>query len=422
MSSEFEQNLERYAELIVKVGLNLQPGQRLLIGAPAFFSAGAPIQTAPLVRLIAASAYEAGAKLVDVMWSDDALKLARHRHAPRDSFEEYPAWRSIGALEYAKRGDAVLLVLADDPDLLAEQDPELVNLEQKTSFKQAGPFMEQLVRSAMNWSAISASVPGWAAKVFPEHPAAAQEMRLWDTIFDICRVKQADPVSAWRAHIEQLGIRAEFLNQKQYKALKFVALGTDLTVGLPNGHVWRSGGLTSERGIFFAANMPTEEVFTMPHKHEADGFVTATKPLSFAGTLIENFSLKFAEGRVVEATADRGGDILQKLIETDKGACRLGEVALVPHSSPISQSGLLFYNILIDENAANHMALGQAYKFSMEDGEDLSDEEFEVRGGNQSLIHIDFMIGSAEMDVDGISENGSIEPIMRAGEWAIDVA
>jgi len=420
MSLEFEQNLDKYAEVVVRVGLNLQPGQRLLIGAPIFGIYGTPLELAPLVRLIVAKAYQVGARLVDVMWNDDQLRLIRFQHAPRDSFEEFPTWRADAAFETAKAGDALLNIYAEDPDLLAGQDPEQVATVQHTNFKHIGPTMDLLVKNAVNWAMITAPVDSWPEKVFPSLPPEDRKAQFWDTIFEICRVKQADPVSAWQDHVDELVARSDYLNHKRYTALKLAAPGTDLTIGLPGGHVWRSARMTSQSGIDFTANMPTEEVFTVPHKDKTEGVLAATKPLSYGGSLIEDFSLTFSEGRVVKAVARKGEESLHKLLETDEGASRLGEVALVPHSSPISRSGLLFYNILIDENASNHIALGRAYKFSLENGEAMSDDEFAAVGGNHSLIHIDCMIGSGEMDVDGLTEGGTAEPIMRGGEWAFE--
>jgi aminopeptidase len=420
MSSNFQHNLEKYADVVVKVGLNLQPGQRLVIGAPAFFIAGTPIELAPLVRSIAASAYKAGARLVDVMWHDEQMELIRLQHAPADSFGEYPSWRIVSAVEYAQAGDAILIIYAADPNLLDGQDLELLAAVQKTAFQQTEPLMNYITHSATNWSVISGSLAGWAGKLFPDMPSEQGQVNLWDTIFDICRVKLDDPIAAWRDHVNQLATRCDYLNTKQYTTLKLTAPGTDLTVGLPQGNIWRSGRMTSENGIDFTANIPTEEVFTMPHKDRVDGVVKATKPLNYGGATIEDFSLTFKDGRVVDLTAAKGEDALRSLIATDEGAAGLGEIALVPHSSPISQSGMLFYNILIDENAANHIALGLAYRFSLEGGETLSPEEFQAAGGNQSLIHVDFMIGSGEMDIKGISHDGPAEDIMVGGEWAFE--
>jgi aminopeptidase len=413
MPSDFEQTLQKYADLAVKIGLNLQAGQRLLIAAP--------IQTAQLVRLIVASAYQAGARLVDVIWGDEQVALARFQYAPRDSFEEFPTWHAQAFIENAQRGDALLSVAASDPDLLNGQDSELIATVQKSRAKHLRPFYDLLTRNALNWVVVSAPVASWAAKVFPHEAAENQIARLWDMIFELCRLKQADPIAAWRAHIGELISRSAYLNQKRYTALKYSGPGTDLTIGLPRGHVWKSALDTSTNGIAFTPNLPTEEVFTMPHREQVNGVVTASKPLSYGGRLIENFRLTFAEGRVVEMTAMEGEAVLRNLLATDEGAGRLGEVALVPHNSPIAQSGLLFYNTLFDENAASHIALGKAYKFTLENGTAMSDKQFEQAGGNTSLVHVDFMIGSGQIDIDGLTDDGRTEAVMRGGEWAFEV-
>jgi len=405
--------LQKYAELTVRVGLNLQPGQRLLIMK-------APIQAAPLVREITTSAYQAGARLVDVMWGDEELLLTRFRHAPRDSFTEFPTWRSNGMLETAKRSDAILSIQGSDPGLLDEQDPDTVATYQKTRWEHLAPTLEYIERQATNWTVIAAPVASWASKIFADLTPEIAEARLWEAIFDACRVTQADPFAAWQEHIQQLASRRSYLTQKGYTALRFTAPGTDLTVGLPNGHIWIGGLDTTQGGISFVPNLPTEEVYTLPHREQTQGVVTASMPLSYLGTLIQDFTLTFAEGRVVRATAAQGEAVLNKLLDTDEGARRLGEVALVPHSSAIAQSGLLFYESLFDENAASHLALGSAYKFNLAGGEAMSDDEFAAAGGNTSLVHVDFMIGSGEMDVDGIREDGTTEPVMRAGEWAFE--
>jgi aminopeptidase len=413
MSLDFDENLRKYAELAVKIGVNVQPGQRVLIQAG--------IDQAMLARLIAASAYQAGARLVDVIWDDEQMQLIRFQHAPRDSFEEASSWLPNALLEYAQQGDARISIRGNDPDLLKDQDPELVALSRKASSIKLQPFADLLMRNGLSWLVISAPVASWAARVFPELAAEQQISRLWDVIFDVCRLKQADPIAAWERHIAQLSARSEYLNRKQYAALHYRAPGTDLRVGLPKGHIWPSARAISTRGIAFVPNMPTEEVFTLPHKDQVSGVVTASKPLNYNGALIENFRLTFAEGRVVEVDAAAGADTLRRLIATDAGAGRLGEVALVPHSSPIAQSGLLFYNTLFDENAASHFALGRAYQVTLAGGTAMSDEEFGQAGGNNSLVHVDFMVGAATMDIDGLTEDGTAEPVMRAGEWAFDV-
>jgi len=281
MALSFEQLLDRYADLVVKIGLNLQPGQRLLIEAP--------IQNAPLVRLINARAYQAGARLVDVLWHDDQLVFDRFRYAPRDSFEEFPAWRANALLSYAERGDAVLVVYATDPDLLKDQDPNLIALAQKTEARQTQPFSDLLVRIAMNWLVVSSPIPSWAAKVFPGEAPERQIERLWGAIFETCRLNQDDPIAAWRKHIRQLIARSDYLNARRFAALKYTGPGTDLLIGLPRGHRWKSAQDTSANGITFTPNMPTEEVFTLPDYARTSGVVRVSKPLSYGGTLIEDF-------------------------------------------------------------------------------------------------------------------------------------
>lgn len=409
MPLSFEQNLLNYAELAVKIGVGLRAGQRLMVRAP--------IESAPLTRLIVASAYKAGARLVDVVWGDDAVTLARFNHAPRDSFEEYPIWQAQGLNQLAEAGDAVLSVHATDPDLLKDQDPDLVALVQRVAQTHLAPFRRKVMSDHLNWTVISLPIASWAAKVFPENSPDEQIAKLWEAIFKVCRIDQSDPVAAWQKHVAELSARKDYLNARAYTALKYTAPGTDFTLGLPDNHIWNGAHSQTPSGITFIANVPTEEVFTMPHKDRADGVVSSTKPLSYGGVLIEDFSLTFANGRVVKVTAKKGEAVLRKLIETDEGSARLGEVALVPHSSPISQSGLLFYNTLFDENASNHIALGRAYRFCVSGGADMSDEEFAAAGGNDSLAHVDFMIGSAAMDVSGVTRDGHLEPIMQAGEW-----
>jgi aminopeptidase len=421
MYSEFERNLHKYAEVVVKVGLNLQPGQRLLIGAPFLWLTGTPIESAPLVRLIVAQAYQAGARLVDVMWDDDQLKPIRLQHALQESIKEFSTWRVDAGIEAAKAGDALLWIYAEDPDLLLEQKPELVAAFQNTIMRHTAPLFDLVSKNITNWTVIAAPIDRWAAKIFPDIPAENRKAKFWDIILGICRMKHDNPVAAWQGHIKQLAARSEYLTSRNYTVLKLTSDRTDLTVGLPSGHIWHSGGITAQNGIDFVANIPTEEVFTMPHREKTEGVVTSTKPLRYGGSLIEDFSLTFSAGRVVKAQAKTGEASLRKMLDTDEGASALGEVSLVPHSSPISQTGLVYHNILIDENASCHLALGQAYRASMENGEAMSDDEFTAAGGNKSVIHTDFMVGSGKMDVDGLREDGTAEPIMRGGEWAFEV-
>jgi aminopeptidase len=413
---DLDQRLAVYGELAVRVALNLRPGQRLLVIGP-LMNGGVSLEAAALVRHVAASAYRAGAELVEAVWGDEALQLTRFQHAGRETFGQFSTWLPKALTAHAEAGHAILSVYANDPDLLRHESTDLASTLQQATSHSMLPFKDLISRNQTNWSVIATAGAAWASKVFPDAPANQRFSRLSDTIERLCRLDRADPVAAWQQHIAALGARSDDLNRKRYTALKFLGPGTDLTVGLPAGHVWVSGASTSRNGIRFVANLPTEEVFTIADRHHVNGTVRATKPLSYCGTLIEDFSLRFEGGRVVELHAGRGESVLRQLVATDATAGRLGEVALVPHSSPIAQSGRLFYNTLFDENAASHVALGTAYKFTLAGAETMTDAEFEQAGGNCSAIHVDFMIGSGELDVDGVLAGGGVEPLMRHGEW-----
>ena len=416
---DFHETLRAYADLAVGVGLNLREGQRLLVIGP-LAQGGASLEAAPLVRFIAESAYRSGARMVEALWGDEAMQLARFRLAPRESFDDFSRWLPDALVQHVEAGDAVLSVYANDPDQLRDQDPQRITAVQQATARAVRPFRERISRNATNWSIVAGAVPAWAKKVFPDLDATEAVARLWEAIGRLCRLDQPDPVAAWRSHLADLAARKDCLNQRRYSALSYRGPGTSLTVGLPDDHVWVSGQSLAANGILFAPNLPTEEVFTMPHKDRVDGVVSSSKPLSYGGTLIQDFRLEFAGGRVVNVTAARGQEVLRELVAADPGAARLGEIALVPHGSPISRSGLLFYNTLFDENAASHVALGSAYKFTMAGGEQMSDEAFEAAGGNRSVVHVDFMIGSGALDVDAARRDGTSEPLMRQGEWVSD--
>ena len=416
MPTDFDRMLRSYAGLTVKIGLNLQPRQRLLIIGPVA-NGGCSLEAAPLVRQLTAAAYDAGARLVETLWGDEALLGARLLHAPRDSFDEFSAWLPRALVEHVEAGHAVLSIYANDPDQLKDYQPDLVHAVQQTTAKAVRPFREHISRNQTNWGVVAAASEAWAARVYPDLPPAEQMTALWGAIERLCRLDQPDPIAAWETHLAELAARTDHLNAKRYTALRYTGPGTSLTIGLPTGHLWVGGRSASASGIRFAPNLPTEEVFTMPHKDHVDGTVRSTKPLSYGGTLIEGFSLTFAEGRVVDVTAEKGEAVLRRLVKMDGGAARLGELALVPHNSPVAQSGVLFYNTLFDENAASHVALGAAYKFTLRGGETMSDEEFDRAGGNRSATHVDFMIGSPELDVDGVLAGGVAEPLMRRGDW-----
>ena len=417
MPADFAAALTAYADLTIKIGLNLGEGQRLLVIGP-LANGGASLDAAPFIREVTACAYRAGAELVEVLWGDEALQLTRFTHARPETFGHYSRWFPNALVEHVEAGDAILSVSANDPDLLKGQPPDLITTLQQTTAHAVRPFRELISRNQINWTVASAASPGWAARMFPELAPEDAIRKLWSAILQSCRADRPDPVGAWRTHLDALAARRDLLNQRKYDALRYKGPGTDLTIGLPAGHVWVSGQSESRGGILFAPNVPTEEVFSMPHKDRVDGVVRSSKPLSYGSTLIDDFTLQFQQGRIVEVKAARGEDVLKQLVGTDEGAARLGEIALVPHGSPISQSGLLFYNTLFDENAASHVALGSAYRFTMQGGEAMSAEAFEAAGGNRSAVHVDFMIGSGALDIDGVRTDGQVEALMRNGEWA----
>jgi aminopeptidase len=414
-----QEMLQKYAEAIVKVGLNLRAGQRLIITLAV--ARGVPHQFAPLVREVAKAAYAVGAKYVDVIWGDEEMLRLRAEHAPRDSFGEYSTWQVDAIMRMMENGDALLSISGANPDLYNGIDPEVVGAIQKTHLQNFGRVTAKVTTNAVNWCVVAAAGEAWAKKVFPDLPVDEAQEKLWKAIFETARIDRPDPIADWKQHIANLSKRAKYLQAKQYTALHYSAPGTDFTLGLPNGHLWISAQSMAQNGVAFTANMPTEEVFTLPDRNRADGVVTSTFPLSDGGSLIEDFQVTFEKGRVVKVTAKKGEAALQRLVDTDEGSHRLGEVALVPASSPIAQRGHLFYNTLFDENASCHIAIGRAYRFTLTGGVELTDDEFLAAGGNTSLNHVDFMIGSPRMNIDGVKQDGSHEPIMRQGEWAFDV-
>ncbi len=414
-----QEMLKKYAETIVKVGLNIRAGQRLIITYGAM--RGVPIEFTPLVREVAKAAYQAGARYVDIIWGDEEMLRLRAQYAPKDSFTEYSTWQIQAVLEKIEQGDALLSIVGANPDLLGSLDPEIVGIMQQTHLKQWNPITKFVSSNAVNWCLVAYAGQAWAKKIFPKLEPEKAQAKLWKAIFETARIDNPNPVKAWEKHVAALQARAKYLQSKHYDALHYSAPGTDFTLGLPDGHKWTSAQSLAQNGILFTPNLPTEEVFTLPDRNRADGVVASTFPLSYGGTLIEDFQLTFENGRVTKVAAKKGEAALQKLVDTDEGSRRLGEVALVPASSPIAGRGHLFYNTLFDENASCHIAIGRAYRFTLEGGEKMNDKEFTQRGGNTSLNHVDFMIGSPKMDIDGIRKDGAREPIMRKGEWAFKV-
>ncbi len=401
--------LDRLASVAVNVGLGLARGQELVITAS--------LDAVPLVRRITEHAYRIGATLVTALFTDEETTLARFRYAPDDSFDRAADWLQAGIANAFRSGAARLAITGGDPALLAAENPEKVARANVAYSKASRPALELITRHEINWTIVASATPAWARVVFPHDSEAVALDRLWEAIFATTRVDVADPVGAWKQHDAALRKRADILNARRFSALHFRSPGTDLRVGLADDHLWLGGGTQAGNGLDCIPNMPTEEVFTTPHKDRVDGFVTSSKPLSYQGTLIENIVVKFERGRIVSASATQGEAVLRRMIETDEGARCLGEVALVPHSSPIAKSGLLFWNTLFDENAASHIALGQAYSSCISGGDALNPSQLSAKGANSSLIHVDWMIGSGAMELDGVRADGSTEPLMRSGEW-----
>ncbi|MCJ8509988.1 aminopeptidase [Rhizobium lemnae] len=402
--------LEKLAEVAVKVGLQLQQGQDLVMTAP--------LAALPLVRLITKHAYSAGAGIVSTFYSDEETTLARFRYGQDASFDKAADWLYEGMAKAYAGGAARLAISGDNPMMLANEDPEKVARANKATSIAYKPALEKISNFDINWHICSYPNPAWARQVFPDLPEEEAVHKLAEAIFAASRINTPDPIAAWAEHNANLKKRSSWLNTERFSALHFSGPGTDLTVGLADGHEWHGGASKAKNGVICNPNIPTEEVFTTPHALKVEGTVSSTKPLSHQGTLIDNIQVRFEAGRIVEAKASKGEGVLNKVLDTDEGARRLGEVALVPHSSPISASGVLFYNTLFDENASCHIALGQCYSKCFLDGASLSPEQIKAQGGNSSLIHIDWMIGSDQVDIDGLREDGSRVPVMRKGEWA----
>jgi aminopeptidase len=410
--SEFkinENKIDKLANLAVKRGVGLQKGQNLLITAP--------IESLPLVRKIAEHAYKEGASIVTPLFTDSEITLSRFKFAPDESFDSATDWLFNGMGEAFDNNTARMAIAGDDPMLLSQMDPDKVSRANKAMAKAYKPARERITEFKINWNIVSWPGSAWASRVFPELPLDEAIVKLADAIFDASRASVDDPIQAWDDHNEKLRMKTNWLNEKNFAALQYNGPNTNLRVGLADEHEWMGGASKAQNGIICNPNIPSEEVFTTPHAYKVDGTVTSTKPLSYQGTLIDNINVTFKDGKIIEANASKGEEVLQKVLKSDEGASRIGEVALVPHSSPISQSGIIFYNTLFDENAASHIALGQCYSKCFKGELDLSKEEISKRGGNSSMIHIDWMIGSNEIDVDGIDQSGNSVPIFRQGEW-----
>lgn len=402
----FEEKLRNYAELIVKVGLRLQPGQVMHIQGY--------IEQVPFMRQAAKVAYDCGAKIVHYLIHDDEMTIDRFLLASEESFNEFPVWDKIRREDLIDQDAAFLFLTGENPDLLASANPNRIANFQKASGTAMKKWREN--NDANSWVIAAVPTVAWANLVFPGEEDSLN--KLWEAIFSATRVNEADPVQAWESHVKNLGSKSEYLSSKKYKKIHYRAEGTDLTVELHPLHEWHSGASSNRHSIPFVANMPTEEVFTTPFRLGVNGYCTSKKPLSYAGNLIDNFKMTFVDGRIVEVTAEKGEEVLKNLVETDEGSHYLGEIALVPFDSPISNTNVLFLNTLFDENAANHLALGFGFPDCLTGGTKMSPEEKAEVGINTSITHVDFMIGCADMDIDGELGDGTVEPIFRNGNWA----
>ncbi|EFM75362.1 aminopeptidase PepS [Enterococcus faecalis TX2134] len=407
----FNENLKKYARLIAETGVNVQDNHTVVLQIS--------VDQAPLARLITEEAYRLGAAEVIVQWSDETIQREFLAHAATDRIENVPQYKIDQTDDWIAKGASRISVVSSNPDALAGVDAQRVAAFQAANGKALVNLRKATQANKVSWTVVAAASEGWAAKVFPELATSEEQVdALWNEIFKTTRIYEENPVIAWNIHDKKLQEKAAELNEQQFTALHYTAPGTDLTIGLPKNHLWEGAGSYNARGEEFMANMPTEEVFTAPDSRRVDGYVSSTKPLSYAGTIISEMKFTFKDGKVVDFSAEQGEEALKNLLAIDEGAKHLGEVALVPDPSPISQSGLIFYNTLFDENASNHLAFGSAYAFNLQGGTEMSEEELAEAGLNRSQTHVDFMVGSDKMNIDGIKEDGTIVPVFRNGDWA----
>ncbi len=404
------ESLSKYADLAVQIGVGVKEGQTVIVKAP--------INTADLTREITKKCYEAGAKDVIVEYSDEEINHLRLLNSPDEVINDYPKWRIDGLMNYIREGACIINIISSNPDLLSDVNPERMGIRNKVIAEASKEYKEYVLGGKSCWTIVAYPNEFWASKVFPGLPAKEAIDKLWDNIFKATRVNTENPVLAWENHINNLTKKLEFLNEKSFEKLIFTAPGTNLDVVLPKGHKWLGGGQRSTDGDHFLPNLPTEEVFTLPKKTGVNGTLRSTKPLNYRSTLIDNFELTFKDGKIVDYKAETGYETLKNLIETDEGSHFLGEVALVPHDSPISNTDIIFYNTLYDENASCHFAIGSAYLLSVENGSNLTKEDKERIGVNDSLTHVDFMVGSSEMNIVGITKSGEEVQIFKDGNWA----
>lgn len=403
--------LERYAEVLIRVGLNIQPGQPVSIRTP--------IEAAEFVRMLVAKAYEAGALTVHVDWHDPETGRIRLLQESEEALVHVPTWIVQKSAELCHDNTAFLHIDAENPDLLADVDPRRIAMAAKARNVALKEVNKNFMEDRVSWLVCSIPTKAWAMKLFPGEPEDTAVEKLWDTIFKTMRMDETDPVSAWNEHLDRLETRAEFLNDRRFARLSWRAPGTDLTVDLPALHLWMAARSANRLQNGFVANLPTEEVYTLPKRDGVNGTLRSTMPLSYGGVVIEGLELTFKDGRITDYSAAEGYETLKELIETDEGAHYLGEIALVPVDSPISNLNRLFYNTLFDENASCHVAIGEAYPTCLQGGKAMSEDDLRKNGANDSATHVDFMIGSAELDIDGHMADGTVVPLFRKGNWVI---
>ncbi len=407
----FNEKLGKYAEIIVKIGANVQKGQKVWINCST--------DSLPLVHKITELAYREGASDVNIKLTDDTLSRIHAEYKSIDEYSRISEWYVKEINEYLDSNVAIIHIISSSPNLFSGVDPEKLGAHARNRGEALKYYRSCIMNDVNSWTIASYPSAEWAKVVFPEESDTdIAQAKLMDVIMETVRINTENPVEEWEKHIKRLTEKAEYLNRKSFSALHYKSEGTDLVVGLPENHIWVAAGSENAKGVSFLPNMPTEEVFTAGDKYSAEGYVTNKKPLSYQGNIIDNFKLTFKEGKVVEFEAETGYDILKQLLETDEGAKRIGEVALVPHNSPISLSGILYYQTLFDENASNHLALGAAYPTNMLNGTEMSEEELDKAHVNVSITHVDFMIGDEKTDIDGINKDGTREPVFRNGNWA----
>ncbi|WP_312573661.1 aminopeptidase [Staphylococcus saprophyticus] len=410
--TELQDKLQQYAELLVGVGMNVQKDQ------PVFIRSS--VNALELTHYIVEAAYKRGASDVKVEYSDDKLSRLKFEYESVEFFEKdaVKSYEVEKRMDYVKRGAANLALITQDPDLLNGIDSEKLSTYQRQYSTAYKGYMEASQKNQFPWCVAAFPSKAWAQRVYPDLTETEAYSKFIDEVLDIVRVDGNDPVENWKNHVENLSIHARKLQDKNYKALHYISEGTDLVIGLPEGHIWEDATSYTSEGQAFVANIPTEEVFTAPHRLNVNGHVTNKLPLSHNGNIIDGFTLTFKDGEVVDFKADQGEDVLRDLLNTDEGARRLGEVALVPDDSPISNRNTIFYNTLFDENASCHIALGSAYGFNVEGGTEMTTEEKLAHGLNDSLIHVDFMIGSPDLTIYGITQDDEKELVFENGNWS----